>query len=154
MRGAYDAANLLVPYGSSFYYEARPNIAVARPGSSANAAIALDASWGLHPAVRQSLLPLYEQGQLAFVPFAGTSNLSRSHFETQDSIELGQAHDRTRNYQSGFMNRLATVLAKRSSAISFTNQVPATFRGEIQVPNVALRQIAKPAVDARQSAVI
>src|ERR1051325_6333292 len=70
MRGAYDAANLLVPYGSSFYYEARPNIAVPRPGS-ANGAVALDTAWGLHPAVRQSLLPLYEKGQLAFVPFAG-----------------------------------------------------------------------------------
>ena len=46
------------------------------------------------------------------------------------------------------------MLAKRSSPISFTNQVPATFRGETQVPNVALRQLAKPAVDARQSAVI
>ena len=97
MRGAYDAANLLVPHGSSFYYEARPNIAVPRPGAAANAAIALDSSWALHPAVKGSLLPLYEKGQLAFVPFAGTNNLSRSHFETQDSIELGQAHDRTRN---------------------------------------------------------
>ena len=33
MRGAYYAANFLVPYGSSFYYESRPNIAVPRPGS-------------------------------------------------------------------------------------------------------------------------
>ena len=154
MRGAYDAANLLVPHTSSFYYEARPNIAVPRPGSAANAAIALDSTWALHPAVRGSLLPLYEKGQLAFVPFAGTGNLSRSHFETQDSIELGQDLNRARNYQSGFMNRLATVLAKRGSPIAFTNQVPATFRGETQVPNVALRQLAKPSVDARQSAVI
>jgi uncharacterized protein (DUF1501 family) len=154
MRGAYDAANLLVPYGSSFYYEARPNIAVPHPGAASNAAIALDATWALHPAVRASLLPLYEKGQLAFVPFAGTDNLSRSHFETQDSIELGQPHDRTRNYQSGFMNRLATVLAKRGSPISFTSQMPVTFRGETQIANVALRQLAKPAVDARQSAVI
>ena len=154
MRGAYDAANFLVPHGSSFYYEARPNIAVPRPGAAANTAIALDPTWALHPAVRNSLLPLYEKGQLAFVPFAGTSNLSRSHFETQDSIELGQAHDRARNYQSGFMNRLATVLANRGSPIAFTSQVPVTFRGDIRVPNVALRQLAKPSVDTRQSAVI
>src|SRR4051794_17157171 len=72
MRGGYDAANVLVPLGSAFYYEARPDIAVPRPGSAANAAIVLDADWALHPVLRNSLLPLYEKGQLAFVPFAGT----------------------------------------------------------------------------------
>lgn len=154
MRGAYDAANLLVPYANSFYYEARPNIAIPRPGAAGNAATALDSTWALHPSLRASLLPLYEKGQLAFVPFAGTDNLSRSHFETQDSIELGQGLSGTRNYQSGFMNRLATVLAKRGQPIAFTGQVPVTFRGDVQVPNVALRQLAKPSVDARQSAVI
>jgi uncharacterized protein (DUF1501 family) len=154
MRGAYDAANLLVPHASSFYYEARPNIAIPRPGPAANAAIALDADWALHPALRASLLPLYEKGELAFVPFAGTDNLTRSHFETQDSIELGQPLDQTRNYQSGFMSRLASVLAGGATPIAFTNQLPVTFRGAAQVPNIALRQLAKPAIDARQSTLI
>jgi uncharacterized protein (DUF1501 family) len=154
MRGAYDAANLLVPVGSDFYYEARKNIAVPRPGTATNAALLLDADWALHPALRNSLLPLYQKGQLAFIPFAGTDDLTRSHFETQDTIELGQAHDRSRNYQSGFMNRLAAVLAKGRNPIAFTNQLPVTFRGDIQVPNVALGQLSKPGIDARQTAVI
>jgi uncharacterized protein (DUF1501 family) len=154
MRGAYDAANLLVPHASSFYYEARPNIAIPCPGAAANAAIALDSDWALHPALRASLLPLYRQGQLAFVPFAGTDNLTRSHFETQDSIELGQPLDQTRDYQSGFMNRLASVLAGGAAPIAFTSRLPVTFRGAAQVPNVELRQLAKPGIDARQSTVI
>jgi uncharacterized protein (DUF1501 family) len=154
MRGAYDAANLLVPHASSFYYEARPNIAIPRPGPAANAAIALDSDWALHPALRASLLPLYQKGQLAFVPFAGTDNLTRSHFETQDSIELGQPLDQTRDYQSGFMNRLASVLAGGAAPIAFTSRLPVTFRGAAQVPNVELRQLAKPGIDARQSTVI
>ena len=29
LRGAYDATNLLVPVGSNFYYESRPNLAIA-----------------------------------------------------------------------------------------------------------------------------
>ena len=93
LRGAYDATNLLVPYSSDFYYEARPRIAVPRPGSGGDAAIALDADWALHPALRASMLPLWQAGELAFVPFAGTRDLSRSHFETQDHIELGQGPD-------------------------------------------------------------
>ena len=153
LRGAYDAANLLVPLGSSFYYEQRPNIAIARPGSAADAAIPLNAEWGLNPALIDSMLPLFERHQLAFVPFAGTDDTSRSHFETQDSIELGQPLVGSRNFQSGFMNRLAQVLGARD-AIAFTDQLPLTFRGTVQVPNLALNNLTKPSFDARQSQLI
>ena len=53
LRGAYDAANILVPVSSDFYYASRPNIAIAR-----DAALPLDANWGLHPALKDSILPL------------------------------------------------------------------------------------------------
>ncbi|MEO8134526.1 MAG: DUF1501 domain-containing protein, partial [Betaproteobacteria bacterium] len=106
LRGAYDCASLLVPVSSSFYYESRPNIAIAKPGAEATCALPLDADWGLHPVLRASILPLWNAGQVAFVPFAGTDDVSRSHFETQDSIELAQAPDKVRNFQSGFLNRL------------------------------------------------
>src|SRR4249920_1990246 len=66
LRGAYDCASLLVPVASDDYYALRPNLAIARPGSGADAALPLDAAWGLAPAVRDSLAPLYAQGQLAF----------------------------------------------------------------------------------------
>ena len=155
LRGAYDAANLLVPVASSYYYEQRPNIAIARPGSAADAAIPLNAEWGLNPALIDTMLPLFERKQLAFVPFAGTDDTSRSHFETQDSIELGQPLNATatRDFQSGFMNRLAQVLGARD-AIAFTDQLPLTFRGTVQVPNLALAKLGKPGFDARQSQLI
>lgn len=147
LRGGYDAANVLVPISSSYYYAVRPNIAIAR-----SATLALDADWGLHPSLAESLHPLYTRGEAAFIPFAGTNDTSRSHFETQDSIELGQAQG-ARTYSSGFMNRLAAELGGRG-AISFTNQLPVAFRGNAQVANVALNINAKPGVDARQSALI
>ncbi len=153
LRGAYDAASLLVPLGSSFYYEQRPNIAIARPGSAADAAIPLNAEWGLNPVLIDTMLPLFERRQLAFVPFAGTDDTSRSYFETQDSIELGQPLVGPRNFQSGFMNRLAHVLGARD-AIAFTDQLPLTFRGAVQVPNLALNNLTKPSFDARQSQLI
>ena len=84
LRGAYDATNLLVPYTSDFYYASRPHIAVPRPASGTEGApegaIRLDADWALHPALRESMLPLWQAGQLAFVPFAGTRDMTRSHF--------------------------------------------------------------------------
>ena len=107
LRGGYDAANVVIPVSSTFYYEARRSIAVPRPGSGSNAAVPLNSDWGLHPALRDAMHPLWEKKQLAFVPFAGTDDLTRSHFETQDTIELGQPTQGSRNYNSGFMARLA-----------------------------------------------
>ena len=153
LRGGYDAANLLVPISSKYYYETRPNIAVPVPGTEPNTALPLNADWGLHPTLRESVYALYNSGQATFIPFAGIDDLSRSHFETQDSIELGQPLNQSRNYRSGFLNRLVATLNGRG-AIAFTDQLPIVLQGSVQVANTALRSVAKPAVDARQSALI
>jgi uncharacterized protein (DUF1501 family) len=153
LRGGYDAASLLVPISSSFYYESRPDIALAKPSSELSSALPLNADWGLHPALRESLYPLYQSGELAFVPFSGTHDVSRSHFETQDSIELGQALEGHKDYGSGFLNRLATVVGG-SAPMAFTDQLPTIFQGNAKVTNSALKSLAKPSVDARQSDII
>jgi uncharacterized protein (DUF1501 family) len=158
LRGGYDSTNLLIPYSSAFYYEARPNIAVPRPDPAANTgALALDADWALAPAVRESVGALYAQRQAAFVPFAGTDDLSRSHFETQDSIELGQAPGGARNYRSGFLGRLAEALSSSpggNAAIAFTDALPLSFEGTATVPNLSLKNVGKPPFDERQAKIL
>ena len=154
LRGAYDAANVVIPVSSDFYYRSRPTLAIARPNpADPNAALPLNSDWGLNPALKDTLYPLYQKGQLAFIPFAGTDDTSRSHFETQDSIELGQALNGTRDFQSGFMSRLADQLTD-VKPIAFTDQLPVTFRGGPSVPNMGLNAVTKPGVDDRQAALI
>ncbi|MCX7220750.1 MAG: DUF1501 domain-containing protein, partial [Burkholderiales bacterium] len=153
LRGAYDASNLLIPTSSNFYYEARPNIAIAKPSESLDSALLLDADWGLHPALRTSIYPMFQKGEAAFIPFAGTDDVSRSHFETQDSIELGQPLNTTRNLHSGFLNRLAAQL-NGAAAMSFTDQLPLIMQGSQQIANAGLRVKGKNSMDARQSAII
>lgn len=162
LRGAYDANSLLVPLASPFYAEARPTLAIARPGSGDNAALVLPGStdWGLAPAVGEALLPLWRQQQLAFVPFAGSDDTTRSHFETQDTFEMGQGSGGRRDFGSGFLNRLAGVLGINAhggagrEALAFTDQVPLVFRGPQAVANHALRKLGKGGVDARQASAI
>jgi uncharacterized protein (DUF1501 family) len=151
LRGAYDAANVVIPISSDFYYQSRPTLAIARPNKADdNAALPLDRDWGLHPALKEALYPIYQQKQLAFVPFAGTDDLSRSHFETQDTIELGQSINGSRNYRSGFMSRLAEQLAN-SHPMAFTDQLPLAFHGgNASIPNMALNFVGKPNIDDRQ----
>lgn len=155
LRGGYDCNNLLVPCGSDFYYESRPTIAIARPDAAdPNSAIALDGQWGLNPVLRDSLYPLWQRKQLAFVPFAGTDDMSRSHFETQDNIESGEPTGQRTDYRSGFLARLSGSLANVPS-IAFTDALPLSFQGGGRdIPNISLRGVAKPAFDERQSAIL
>src|SRR5262249_51362787 len=82
LRGGYDAANVVIPVGSPFYYIARPTLAVPRPDpGNPLAALALakpgeTAEWGLHPELKDSVYPLWQRGQVAFVPFAGSRDMS------------------------------------------------------------------------------
>jgi uncharacterized protein (DUF1501 family) len=158
LRGGYDSTNLLIPYSSDYYYEARPSIAIARPDSaSSTGALALNADWALAPAVRDTVGAMYKQRQVAFVPFAGTDDLSRSHFETQDSIELGQPLNSTRNYRSGFLGRLSDTLLGSSNVIepiAFTDALPLAFEGATTVPNLSLKSVGKPPFDERQARIL
>jgi uncharacterized protein (DUF1501 family) len=157
LRGGYDAASLLVPMSSSFYGEVRPNIGLKRTGADADSVISLNGDWGLHPALRDNIYPLYTKGQALFIPFSGTDDLSRSHFETQDSIELGQPLAGHRDMGSGFLNRLATVLNKDKNnfpAMSFTDQLPLIMQGSTQIANTGVKNVGKPGIDARQSQLI
>ena len=155
LRGGYDCNNFLVPYSSDFYYESRPTIAIAKPdASNPNAALPLDASWGMNPVLRDSIYPLWQKKQIAFIPFAGTDDLSRSHFETQDSIERGEPLNAAGNYRSGFLARLSSQLTG-VPAIAFTNSLPLSFQGAGKdIPNISLKGNTKANFDERQSSIL
>ena len=148
LRGAYDAANIVVPVSSDFYYAARPNLAIAK-----SAALPLTSDWGLHPALADSIHPLWQKKQIAFVPFSGTDDLSRSHFETQDTIELGQPLQGTRDYRSGFLSRTAHALSG-ATPIAFTTTLPLSFRGDAPIPNIALNFAGKSSITGKNADLI
>ena len=148
LRGAYDASNIVIPVSSDFYYAARPNLAIPR-----STALVLDNDWGLHPALKDSIYPLWQKKQIAFVPFAGTDDTSRSHFETQDTIELGQPIAGARDYRSGFLSRTAAALTG-TTPIAFTGTLPLSFRGPQPIPNIALTSTGKPGVAGKNADLI
>src|SRR2546427_10961750 len=74
MRGAVDGLNVVVPYGDASYYESRPTIAIPRAGDGA--VLNLDGHFGLHPALA-SIMPLWQDGTLAFVAACGSPDPTR-----------------------------------------------------------------------------
>jgi len=100
------------------------------------------------------MLPLWTRGELAFIPFAGSEDLTRSHFETQDSVEGGMPvaspGAMPHSYGSGFLNRLAAALDGHAAPVSFTDGLPISMTGEVVVPNVSLKGTGKAPFDDRQ----
>ena len=101
-RGAVDGLNVVVPYAEKVYYDARPSIAVPRPGSGDGAALDLDGFFGLHPALAP-VLPLFQERSAAFVHAAGSPDATRSHFDAQDFMESGTPG--VKSTTDGFLSR-------------------------------------------------
>ena len=150
LRGGYDCASALVPYASDYYHACRPTLAIQTGGTdAAHAAQVLDANWALAPALRADFGALWQAGELAAVPFAGTEDRSRSHFETQDDIELGGSPAAGRRFGSGFLARLSAEVSG-ARPIAFTSALPLAFAGLADVPSIAIRDAARAPLDARQ----
>ena len=138
LRGAYDGLSALVPHSDGNYYRLRPNIGIPAPDGTANTALALDATFGLHPAL-QSLAPLWRQGVLAAIPAAGSPDPSRSHFDAQHYWETGVLGKS--GGDQGWMNSLASLDAGLPSsstpaALSVGEANPMVLAGRAPVQRV------------------
>jgi uncharacterized protein (DUF1501 family) len=129
-RGAVDGLNMVVPFGEREYYAARPSIAIARPGSGADAAIDLDGFFGLHPRLAP-LKPLYDAQQLAIVHACGSPDGTRSHFDAQDYME--SATPGVKSTQDGWLNRYLHAREHEAAtpfrAVALSPQLPRSLQG-------------------------
>ena len=96
-RGAADGLNIVVPHGEGAYYSLRPSINIPR-----QQVLDLNGLFGLHPSLI-SLMPLWQQKQLAIVHAAGSPDETRSHFDAQDYMESGTPG--VKSTEDGWLNR-------------------------------------------------
>jgi uncharacterized protein (DUF1501 family) len=153
LRGAVDGLNVVAPYGDQAYYDARPTIAVARPGGDEFSAIPLDRYFGLNPGLRQ-MMPLWQQGSLAFVHAFGSPDPSRSHFDAQLFMENGTPGKSMT--ADGWMNRLLAALPgphAPTEGVSFGAVLPRIMSGPVNVANLPLGNAASRALPLDQPAV-
>lgn len=136
LRGAVDGLSVVVPYSEPAYYQARPQIAIPQPGKDGGV-LSLDDRFGLHPSLT-SILPLWQQGSLAFVHACGSKDSSRSHFDAQQYMESGTPGNKRTG--DGWMNRLLSVISEKTpiQAVSVGETIPRIFYGRMPVANLAL----------------
>ncbi len=141
LRGAMDGLSLVVPHGDKNYFDARPSIAIARPGEP-DGVLPMNALFGMHPAFAP-LMPLWEKQQLAFIHASGSHDSTRSHFDAQDFME--SATPGRKSTPDGWMNRLSTALAgpgatatsQRLLALNLGPTMPRILAGDAAVASLA-----------------
>jgi uncharacterized protein (DUF1501 family) len=139
LRGAYDGLSALIPYADADYYQLRPTIAIAPPDGTAQTALKLDTTFGLHPAMA-GLLPLWQQGVLSFIPAAGMPAPNRSHFDAQYQIET--SHSGKTSGAPGWINQLAG-LNTVPTALGVGEANPAILAGNARVQLIPQGQAAE-----------
>jgi uncharacterized protein (DUF1501 family) len=149
-RGAVDGLNMIVPYGERDYYASRPSIAIARPGTSPDAALDLDGFFGMHPRMAP-LKALYDARQLAVVHACGSPDGTRSHFDAQDYMET--ATPGVKSTPDGWLNRYLHAREHEKAtpfrAVAMAPQLPRALQG--LAPSLAIGQIAQFGIRAGQS---
>jgi uncharacterized protein (DUF1501 family) len=151
LRGGLDAMNAVVPYGERQYYAMRPTIAVPPQDDEQGGpgVIALDATFGLHPAMRP-LLPYWSAGRLAGVINCGSPHPTRSHFDAQDFMEYAAPGLRT--IKEGWLNRYLVATRARAErkrkdgefvlrAMAMQGLLPRSLRGDWPVLAVPERRV-------------
>ncbi len=135
LRGAIDGLSVVVPYRERDYYEARPRIALPQPGQEGGV-LKLDDQFGLNPSL-QPLMPLWQQGTLAFVHACGSPDATRSHFDAQAYMESGTPG--VKSTSDGWMNRLLATLSEHNpiEAVNVGATTPRILSGKMPVATLA-----------------
>lgn len=123
-RGAMDGLSASPPVGDPDYAALRGRIAIP-----AEAALKLDGTFGLHPALAH-VHGLAMKGQARIAPAVASPDRARSHFEAQDVLESGGAVKY--GTSTGFLNRALEAMPGRWDALSVGATAPLILRGKVQ----------------------
>ncbi|MGY3620900.1 DUF1501 domain-containing protein [Bradyrhizobium sp. USDA 10063] len=127
LRGALDGLATVAPIGDPDYAGLHGSIALRPDGP--NAAVMLDAFFGLHPAMPE-FARMYRARQAAVIHAVATSYRERSHFDGQDVLESGFAGPG--RVQSGWLNRALEALPRGervTRALAVGPTTPLVLRG-------------------------
>jgi uncharacterized protein (DUF1501 family) len=140
-RGAADGLSLLPPISDPRYHDLRPTIRLASSGDQA--ALKLDGTWGLHPALA-SLKPFWDEGTMAALHLVGSPDPTRSHFDAQDYLESGTPGRKAT--EDGFLGRGLKALPGSSAlrAVALQPNLPRSLSGSDALAVASLNDFRLP----------
>jgi uncharacterized protein (DUF1501 family) len=147
LRGALDGLAAVPPYADPDYAGLHRELAIAAPGV-ADGALALDDTFGLHPACA-FLHECYVARELVVFQAVASPYRDRSHFDGQNVLENGLA--KPLGTADGWLNRALAALPRGNTghdaerAVAISQNVPLILRGD--VPVISKSPQVTPGVD-------
>jgi uncharacterized protein (DUF1501 family) len=146
LRGALDGLAAVPPYADPDYAGLHRELAIAAPGV-ADGALALDNTFGLHPACA-FLHERYIARELVVFQAVASPYRDRSHFDGQNVLENGLT--KPLGTADGWLNRALAALPGGTShdaerAVAISQNVPLILRGDVRV--ISKSPQATPDVD-------
>lgn len=134
LRGALDGLAAVPPYGDPDYVNLHRELAIAAPGS-ADGALALDGTFGLHPAL-EFMHERFGGGELVVFQAVCSPYRDRSHFDGQNVLENGLT--KPIGTADGWLNRALAAMPRGTGrfsdrAVAISQNVPLILRGEAGV---------------------
>ncbi len=148
LRGALDGLAAVPPHGDPDYAGLHGELAIAPPSAapgSAGGALALDATFGLHPSLG-FLHERYLGGELIVFHAVASPYRDRSHFDGQNVLENGLTQPI--GTADGWLNRALAALPSRTipeRAVAINQNVPLILRGA--APVLSKSPLATPDID-------
>jgi len=141
-----DGLAAVPPHGDPDYSVLHRELAIAAPGAP-DGALALDGSFGLHPAL-SFLHDRYQAGELVVFHAVASPYRDRSHFDGQNVLENGLS--KPIGTADGWLNRALASLPRRRAgqperAVAISQNVPLILRGD--APVMSKSPLATPDVD-------
>jgi uncharacterized protein (DUF1501 family) len=149
LRGAMDGLTAAPVYGDPAYERARNGLATPRPGE-AGGALALDTTFGLHPALA-SLHGRYAKKELILFHAIASPYRDRSHFDGQNLLENGSAQPY--GLADGWLNRSLNGLpdnlraGRTNLGIAIAPVMPLMMRGPAQTTSWSPSILPGPSAD-------
>lgn len=140
LRGALDGLSAVPPIGDPDYAALRGQIALTKSGE--NAALPLDGTFGLHPALA-FLHERFRAKELAVLHAVAMPYRERSHFDAQNVLESGDM--KPYGSTSGWINRALAELPidrAREAGVALGANVPLAMRGPAEVASWSPTKIA------------
>jgi len=132
-------------HGDPAFDSARAGIATPPPGTT-DGALALDSTFGLHPALTE-FETLFKEKSLLPIHAACVAYHGRSHFEAQNVLENGSAIPYL--LKSGWLNRSLSALpvADHDVGIAIAQTMPVIMRGDAAVTSWYPSVLPQPTTD-------
>lgn len=137
LRGGLDGLFAVPATGDPAFAAARDRFT-----EQAGAALPLDGTFGLHPALAQ-MHSLYRGGELLVVHATGLAYHQRSHFDAQQVLESGG--EQPGQLRDGWLGR--ALAATRRSGLAMSTAVPLVLRGWSGVDTWAPSRLPSPSED-------